>query len=40
MEKDLPAGFTFEDLLQELGRLERQALGVAKHGDVPPMAER
>jgi hypothetical protein len=32
-------GFTLEDLLQELGRLERKALGHVKHGDVPPAAE-
>jgi hypothetical protein len=29
------AGFALEDLLQELGRLELQALGYVKHGDVP-----
>jgi hypothetical protein len=28
-------GFSLEDLLQELGRLELQALGYVKHGDVP-----
>jgi hypothetical protein len=28
-------GFSLEDLLQELGRLELQALGWVKHGDVP-----
>jgi hypothetical protein len=28
-------GFDIEDLLQELGRLERKALGVVKHGDGP-----
>jgi hypothetical protein len=29
------AGFSLEDLLAALGRLERQALGYVKHGDVP-----
>jgi hypothetical protein len=29
-------GFSLEDLLQALGRLELQALGYVKHGDVPP----
>jgi hypothetical protein len=29
-------GFTLEDLMQELGRLELQALGYLKHGDVDP----
>ena len=28
-------GFTLEDLLQELGRLELKALGCLKHGDRP-----
>ena len=28
-------GFSLEDLLQELGRLEQKALGVLKHGDTP-----
>jgi hypothetical protein len=28
-------GFSLEDLLAELGRLELQALGRVKHGDVP-----
>jgi hypothetical protein len=28
-------GFSLEDLMQELGRLELKALGVLKHGDVP-----
>jgi hypothetical protein len=32
-------GFSLEDLLQELGRLEQKALGVVKHGDVPPSGE-
>jgi hypothetical protein len=27
-------GFSLEDLMQELGRLELQALGPVKHGDV------
>jgi hypothetical protein len=34
METD--EGFSLEDLLHELGRLERQALGQVKHGDPPP----
>jgi hypothetical protein len=29
-------GFSLEDLMQELGRLELAALGYVKHGDVPP----
>jgi hypothetical protein len=33
-EIDTDAGFTLEDLVQALGRLERQALGYVKHGDV------
>jgi hypothetical protein len=28
-------GFSLEDLMQELGRLELAALGYVKHGDVP-----
>jgi hypothetical protein len=32
---DIDEGFSFEDLMQELGRLELQALGRVKHGDVP-----
>jgi hypothetical protein len=32
-------GFSLEDLLQELGRLEMKALGVVKHGDLPPTSE-
>jgi hypothetical protein len=28
-------GFSLEDLMHELGRLELQALGYVKHGDVP-----
>jgi hypothetical protein len=28
-------GFSLEDLMAELGRLELQALGRVKHGDVP-----
>jgi hypothetical protein len=31
---EVEAGFTLEDLLHELGQLERQALGVVKHGEV------
>jgi len=33
---DTEAGFTLEDVMAELGRLERQALGYVKHGEVPP----
>src|SRR5919108_6371380 len=29
------AGFGLEDLMEALGRLERDALGSVKHGDVP-----
>jgi hypothetical protein len=32
-------GFSREDPLQELGRLELKALGRVKHGDVPPATE-
>jgi hypothetical protein len=28
-------GFTLENLIAELGRLELDALGYVKHGDVP-----
>jgi hypothetical protein len=35
-EIETDEGFTLEDLLQELGRLELNALGYVKHGDVPP----
>jgi hypothetical protein len=31
-------GFSLDDLMQALGRLELQALGRVKHGDVPPAA--
>jgi hypothetical protein len=34
-EIETDEGFSLEDLLQELGRLELQALGRVKHGDVP-----
>jgi hypothetical protein len=34
-EIETDEGFSLEDLLRELGALERQALGVVKHGDVP-----
>jgi len=34
-EIETDEGFSLEDLLQELGRLERKALGVVKHGDRP-----
>jgi hypothetical protein len=34
-EIETEEGFNLEDLMQELGRLELQALGRVKHGDVP-----
>jgi hypothetical protein len=34
-EIETDEGFTLADLLAELGRLERQALGSVKHGDGP-----
>jgi hypothetical protein len=34
-EIEVDQGFSLEDLLRELGRLELQALGVVKHGDRP-----
>jgi hypothetical protein len=34
-EIEIDEGFTLEDLVQELGRLELQALGYVKHSDVP-----
>jgi hypothetical protein len=34
-EIETDEGFSLEDLLQELGHLELQALGRVKHGDVP-----
>jgi hypothetical protein len=34
-EIETDEGFTLEDLMRELGRLELQALGYVKHGDVP-----
>jgi hypothetical protein len=34
-EIETDEGFALEDLLQALGRLEREALGYVKHGDVP-----
>jgi hypothetical protein len=37
-EIETDAGFSLEDLMQELGRLELQALGRVKRGDVPPAA--
>src|SRR5919201_1140140 len=37
-EIEVDEGFSLEDLLQELGRLERKALGVVKHGDRPQEA--
>jgi hypothetical protein len=38
-EIETDEGFSLEDLLQELGRLELKALGVVKHGDMPPTTE-
>jgi hypothetical protein len=38
-EIETDEGFSLEDLLQELGRLERKALGVVKHGDRPTRGE-
>jgi hypothetical protein len=35
-EIETDEGFSLEDLLQELGRLEWKALGVVKHGDMAP----
>ena len=35
-EIEADESFSLEDLMQELGRLEPQALGYVKHGDVPP----
>jgi hypothetical protein len=34
-EIETDEGFSLEDLMGELGRLELQALGYVKHGDVP-----
>jgi hypothetical protein len=34
-EIEAEEGFTLEDLMAELGRLELKALGYVKHGDVP-----
>jgi hypothetical protein len=34
-EIETDEGFSLEDLMQELGRLELHALGYVKHGDVP-----
>jgi hypothetical protein len=34
-EIEVDEGFSLEDLIHELGRLELQALGYVKHGDVP-----
>lgn len=34
-EIETKEGFSLEDLMQELGRLELQALGYVKHGDIP-----
>jgi len=39
-EIETDEGFSLEDLLQELGRMERKALGVVKHGDMPAVEER
>jgi hypothetical protein len=38
-EIETDEGFGLEDLMQELGRLELQALGYVKHGDRPPAVE-
>jgi hypothetical protein len=38
-EIETDEGFSPEDLMQELGRLELQALGRVKRGDVPPARE-
>jgi hypothetical protein len=38
-EIETDEGFTREDLMQELGRLELQALGYMKHGEVPREAD-
>jgi hypothetical protein len=35
-EIETDGGFSLEDLMHELGRLERQALGRVTHGDPPP----
>ena len=35
-EIETDEGFSLEDLMQALGRLELRALGYVKHGDVPP----
>jgi hypothetical protein len=37
-EIETDEGFSLDDLMQVLGRLELQALGRVKHGDVPPAA--
>jgi hypothetical protein len=34
-EIETDEGFSLKDLMRELGRLELQALGYVKHGDVP-----
>ena len=34
-EIETEEGFTLEDLMGELGRLELKALGYVKHGDIP-----
>ena len=34
-EIETDEGFSLEDLMGELGRLELEALGYVKHGDVP-----
>jgi hypothetical protein len=41
-EIETDEGFSLDDLMAELGRLELQALGYVKHGDVPrePRGER
>jgi hypothetical protein len=34
-EIETEEGFSLEDLMRKLGRLELDALGYVKHGDVP-----
>jgi hypothetical protein len=38
-EIETDEGFSLEDLMVELGRLELNALGRVTHGDVPPARE-
>jgi hypothetical protein len=39
-EIEVDQGFSLEDLLLELGRLELRALGCVKHGDRPQEGDR